>query len=223
MKAPVAEIFSSIQGEGIFLGARQIFVRFCGCNLKCSYCDEPASRAAGKMMTAERILREISRLGKKPHHSVSLTGGEPLLHADFIAALAPRIKTAGLPVYLETNAALPEKFRLVSRHVDIVAADWKFRRSTGEELAARHRDFLSQCRGRVFVKAVLTGGESRAELEQCAGTVADVSAHIPLVIQPATPVSTQAVKTAEKFLKLARRKLARVIILPQQHPIWGVK
>ncbi|MEM4195978.1 MAG: 7-carboxy-7-deazaguanine synthase QueE, partial [Methanothermobacter sp.] len=44
MKAPIMEVFSSIQGEGLLLGKRQIFIRFAGCNLNCSYCDTPESR-----------------------------------------------------------------------------------------------------------------------------------------------------------------------------------
>ena len=37
--AHLAEIFSGIQGEGIFVGVRHLFVRFCGCNRHCRYCD----------------------------------------------------------------------------------------------------------------------------------------------------------------------------------------
>ena len=44
MKAPIIEVFSSIQGEGLLIGRRQIFVRFAGCNLNCNYCDTPESR-----------------------------------------------------------------------------------------------------------------------------------------------------------------------------------
>jgi len=41
--ADIAEIFSSIQGEGLYVGRRQIFIRFCGCNLNCRYCDTETS------------------------------------------------------------------------------------------------------------------------------------------------------------------------------------
>ncbi|MDF1532664.1 MAG: 7-carboxy-7-deazaguanine synthase QueE, partial [ANME-2 cluster archaeon] len=46
MTEPVflGEIFNSIQGEGIFTGMRQVFVRFQGCPLHCDYCDTPQSR-----------------------------------------------------------------------------------------------------------------------------------------------------------------------------------
>ena len=38
-KAKIKEIFSSIQGEGEYIGCKQIFIRFCACNLNCAYCD----------------------------------------------------------------------------------------------------------------------------------------------------------------------------------------
>ena len=46
MDAPIIEIFSSIQGEGLLIGERQIFVRFAGCNLDCTYCDTKNSQSA---------------------------------------------------------------------------------------------------------------------------------------------------------------------------------
>lgn len=39
MKTKVNEIFASIQGEGPVVGYKQLFIRFCRCNLNCSYCD----------------------------------------------------------------------------------------------------------------------------------------------------------------------------------------
>ena len=38
-RAKIKEIFSSIQGEGLYIGCKQIFIRFCACNLNCYYCD----------------------------------------------------------------------------------------------------------------------------------------------------------------------------------------
>ena len=77
-KAPISEIFSSIQGEGIFVGVRQIFIRFSGCNLdKCIFCDEDAFETSS--MTVEEVSAVVRDLSKKSRpHSVSLTGGEPL-------------------------------------------------------------------------------------------------------------------------------------------------
>src|ERR1700760_4825663 len=45
--APLQEIFSSIQGEGVYVGKRQVFVRFAHCHLKCAYCDTPMTTADG--------------------------------------------------------------------------------------------------------------------------------------------------------------------------------
>ena len=57
MKTSINEVFSSIQGEGILLGRRQIFVRFSGCNLDCNYCDTSKSRNPnyGESITSDKL------------------------------------------------------------------------------------------------------------------------------------------------------------------------
>ena len=37
--AKIREIFTSIQGEGPYMGEKHAFVRFCRCNLNCEFCD----------------------------------------------------------------------------------------------------------------------------------------------------------------------------------------
>src|SRR5271155_2095283 len=83
----IVEVFSSLQGEGIRLGERQIFVRFGGCNLHCDYCDEPDTIPvpSGNVWSAQKLKKAIETQAKgKDHESVAWTGGEPLLHAAFL-------------------------------------------------------------------------------------------------------------------------------------------
>ena len=67
----LSEVFSSIQGEGLYVGDRHLFVRFAGCNLNCQYCDTPDSRAVGNKPTATSDLLETikSMMKNKKLHS----------------------------------------------------------------------------------------------------------------------------------------------------------
>ncbi|MBI2447469.1 MAG: 7-carboxy-7-deazaguanine synthase QueE, partial [Candidatus Omnitrophica bacterium] len=58
MKTKISEIFSSIQGEGLYLGKRQIFVRFYGCNMRCAYCDTMPSRY--EELSIDEVLKRIN-------------------------------------------------------------------------------------------------------------------------------------------------------------------
>src|SRR5665648_703773 len=123
----IYEIFNSIQGEGPYVGMRQVFVRFCGCNLACEYCDTsesrngmisncsvervPGSRIFSKIenpMTLGQIADLISGLWTASTKHMSITGGEPLLHVNAIHRLHDLL---GKPIYLETNATLPDNAR----------------------------------------------------------------------------------------------------------------
>ena len=50
----INKIFYSLQGEGYHTGTPAVFVRFSGCNLKCSFCD--TRHEEGTMMTDEEII-----------------------------------------------------------------------------------------------------------------------------------------------------------------------
>lgn len=95
----INEIFYSLQGEGFHTGTASVFVRFSGCNLKCSFCD--TQHEAGVMMSDDEILARIKEIcgGNKVH--VVLTGGEPSLWID--EEFVSRLKTEGYYVQIETN------------------------------------------------------------------------------------------------------------------------
>lgn len=96
----INEIFYSLQGEGYHTGTPAIFVRFCGCNLKCSFCD--TQHEEGTMMTDDEIVDAVK---KYPAVTVILTGGEPALWID--DELIDRLHQAGKYVCVETNGTRP--------------------------------------------------------------------------------------------------------------------
>ena len=99
----INEIFYSLQGEGHFTGTPAVFIRFSGCNLKCSFCDTKHERYSE--MTEDDIMREVS---KYPAEHVVITGGEPALQ--LTQTLVDRLHAAGKFIQIETNgtAELPE-------------------------------------------------------------------------------------------------------------------
>ena len=112
MKAPIIEIFSSFQGEGVLIGQRQIFVRFAGCNLNCAYCDtkNSISKKEGTLMTPEEVVSKIESILTPDCHTISFTGGEPSLYPEFINEVS---KLTDLDIMLETNGTLPANIGLI--------------------------------------------------------------------------------------------------------------
>lgn len=100
----IAEIFSSIQGEGRLAGMPSVFIRTSGCNLRCVWCDTPYTswKPEGKELSVETVLREAR---KSPHRHVVITGGEPFLARD-LPALANRLRADGLHITIETAATI---------------------------------------------------------------------------------------------------------------------
>jgi organic radical activating enzyme len=243
VKAPVREIFVSVQGEGPYVGCRQAFVRFPKCNLSCIYCDTPKDwdsnrkcrvetspgsgefAEVGNPLTSAQVLDLIE--GQKPVHSASLTGGEPLMYASFIRELGG----SKVPLYLESNMTLPEGAREVKDVVRYVSGDFKlkdqcdfkgqyekFFNATARSFSILRKTSFREC----FCKIVVTEGLDREDmmhaLDQIRGCIST------LVLQPVTPVGEARGASPGDILELqamAMDMVEDVRVIPQTHKMWG--
>ena len=102
----VAEKFISINGEGTRAGELAVFVRFVGCNLRCTYCDTMWANEPGcpyEEMTPAQICDYVRSTGIS---NVTLTGGEPLLQKQMEELIGQLIRGCGVRVEIETNGAI---------------------------------------------------------------------------------------------------------------------
>ena len=100
----VIEKFTSINGEGLKQGELAVFIRFAGCNLRCSYCDTRYSfeNPVYKDESVEEIMDYVRRANVK---NITITGGEPLLQKD-INELLEKLTNEGYNVEIETNGSI---------------------------------------------------------------------------------------------------------------------
>lgn len=115
----VNEIFFSIQGESSSIGLPTVFVRFTGCNLRCTYCDTKYSYFEGEADTPESIMGKIRSYAIK---RVCLTGGEPLIqpHSE-MQQLLDLLAAEEYEVSIETDGSIDiSKFQLHDRQRFIV-------------------------------------------------------------------------------------------------------
>jgi organic radical activating enzyme len=241
----ISEIFSSIQGEGYLAGRRQIFIRLTECNLDCAYCDTDFSRAdTCRVETGPGTalfghfqqplsLREVLKIVEAwcqelpgAHHSVSLTGGEPLLHADRLVTWLPALRRL-LPVHLETNGTMHRALEKVKEELDYISMDMKLPSTSGckESLWDLHHEFLrAACRRNTSVKIVIGNETVIEEIERVCSIITDVDNLTPLFLQPISESDGRIGISVTRMLRLQEAASARVPdvrVIPQMHRMLG--
>lgn len=225
--AKIKEIFGSIQGEGPVVGYRQLFIRFCGCNLDCAYCDTDFDISKAETYTPETLIEKITKdYDLNTFHSISLTGGEPLLSADFLEVFLEMYKKLGFSakVYLETNATLTKQFLKIKKYIDIVSADIKLESSTGKDTLSEHENFFKHCTGvETFAKIVFDENITDSEIEKTVNIAKKYS--VPLVLQPKMNFNKMSVSSefCEQITDRFASLYSDVRLIPQVHKFLNLK
>lgn len=201
----VCEIFNSIQGEGLTMGAPTVFVRAVGCNLRCSWCDTGYSFEGGTDMTVEEILEEVGDCFR-----VCFTGGEPMLQPDAVE-LIERLVSKGIQVVLETNGSVDlsevPRDQLVMISMDIKCP------SSGmtDRMMLSNIDLLSS---KDQLKFVI---KDQADLDFAVGFVRSHRIPCPVIFGPVGGTGR-----LEWLVDRVLREHLDVRVLPQLHKIiWG--
>lgn len=247
----LSEIYSAIQGEGPLVGVRQIFVRFSACDLRCVWCDTPGSlvrtsyceveNASGlrkfqkiqNPIDSQQLISFLNLLSPDSHlyHSISLTGGEPLLQYKFLLSFLPLLKKKlSLPIYLESGGHRPYELKQIINYVDYVSMDFKLPSSAKTGILwDKHKEFLSislEAKKNIWVKIVVTADTLLDELFYAADLVKslDKKRKIEIFLQPVTEINGSKPPGEKEILDI-QLKLLRIYpyirVLPQVHKLIG--
>lgn len=242
MQGFLNEVFPSVQGEGYFVGAMQLFIRLAGCNLKCRGCDTSGSRTPGphfKLLqwpgnrqtqfdNPIEVDALIDLLGREfplsSFHSISFTGGEPLAQASFVAEAGRRLKAQGAHIFLETNGTLAKEAEEILDVIDIWSMDLKLSRSWAlpQRTTRKHRGFLALLPPeKTYLKLVLDSEDTPEQI------LADLTgldtAPFALVLQPYTGVPSSLKdwdsRAILEWIKLLQPFFREIRWVPQVHKL----
>jgi len=241
------EIFLSAQGEGAHVGERHLFVRFARCHRRCRYCDTDFSsseafrleRVPGSVrfdleanpVSPARLVGLVEALDpSQTARRLTLTGGEPLLHAEFLGRCLPKLVRRR--IHLETAGDLPDALESILSFLDAVAMDVKLPSVSGGEPAFEaHAAFLRRCAEagvETCVKIVVSDRLDAEELARAVRLVSDAAgADLPLILQPLTPKPglPDRPPNPERLLawqEMALKTLSDVRLIPQTHLAIGL-
>lgn len=215
-KTFIKEIFTSIQGEGPYVGEKQIFVRFCKCNLNCKYCDTDFKPINAKEYSTEDLFNILYKNSVK---TVSFTGAEPLLEVEFLKELFLNFDL-NKKIYLETNGTLYRELSEIIDFVDVISMDIKLKSATGQENRFEENEkFLDiSNKKEAFVKVVFDNNITNDEIDNVI-KIAKKQNNI-IILQPKMPMDKDLM--LEEIFDKFYEKYKNIRLIPQVHKFLNI-
>lgn len=232
------EVYASVQGEGLWVGKPQVFVRLHGCRLTCNYCDTPKTH-----LNIRESRYEIEPFSERfvPHSlewsiselkevvcgyripSLALTGGEPLEQVGFLEQWLEGFDT-GIEILLETNGIEVEAYTRIADYITLTSFDLKLPSNTGESpYWDGHRRFIEAVGARqAYAKVVFNQHMTNEEMAELSA-ILEANPKLMLFFQPETPLRLlDRFEALKKFQIMAMRYPQQLRLVPQVHKQLGV-
>jgi len=237
-RARVSEIFTSIEGEGIFVGKKTLFIRFSGCHLKCKWCDTKYALPldSGTEYQIDEIKDLIIRELQPFTYKVNFTGGEPLLQSDALIELADFIKKqTNLKTYIESSCFDSELFSKALPFIDICKIEFKTADSKVVENEEYDNLLLNEIKclelavesnKTTYIKIVVTNStdlESFKNLVYIISKKIKPSSIVGFIIQPSQGVDQPTVNKLLDTYDIVQPMFPEVRIIPQLHKEIGAR
>ena len=237
-RARVSEIFTSIEGEGIFVGKKTLFIRFSGCHLKCRWCDTKYALPldSGTDYQIDEIKDLIIKELQPFTYKVNFTGGEPLLQTEAVIELADFIKKqTNLKTYIESSCFDSELFSKVLPYIDICKIEFKTDDSNVVEDEEYDNLLLNEIKclelavesnKATYIKIVVTNSTN---LESFKNLVYNISKKIKpsdilgFIIQPSFGIDQPTVNKLLDTYDIVQPMFPEVRIIPQLHKEIGAR
>jgi organic radical activating enzyme len=230
-KGFIKEVFSSYQGEGKYVGAKQIFIRFAGCNINCKGCDtdyKPEKNFNIENYTSENSVfaEDLYNILMKYYnfqefHSVSFTGGEPLEQLDFLINLAKLFKKDKIKLFLETSGFYAEKLLIIMNLFDIFSIDIKLTSVFGVKFDDNLFKILKEMpKTKYYLKMVLDNKVDFNELYEVLFYMEDLGVN-EIYVQPFN--DNLSFETLSEINKIFTKKRINLLFVPQLHKMLRIK
>jgi organic radical activating enzyme len=234
----LSEIFTSIEGEGVFFGTKTMFVRLAGCPLKCHWCDTAYAipMDSGDIHAVEEVKEMISRDLQENTFKVNFTGGEPLAQHEAVIELAKFVREKkGVKTYLESACYDSARFAKVLPYIDICKIEFKMRDAKAVDeknynnLLKNEMECLkiaAEAGKMPYIKVVVTNStdvDEFSKLVKQVFTVASPKNIAGFIIQPSHKTDEPVLERLFAFYDAVYPFYDQVRVVPQLHKIIGAR
>ena len=232
MKINISEVFYSTQGDGKYIGTAQVFIRLSQCPFSCPYCDTDIQdkeyfKINNKQYNNPVSAEELSEIVLKEFgvgdnfHSYSITGGEPLIHYDFVKKLAYLLKNKSkAKLFLETSGLITKYFQELDNIFDIMSIDIKTHSEKVLKKLPVLLDVLSSLEHSDYYLKLLLPKENAKEIIDYTAQELNKYNIKNIIIQPVDSIIAK--DTIDYLYNMYYSKNIEARIIPQTHKILAI-